>query len=61
MTTSAQQAQQQQQQLAAEAYAFRQLVAHLQGRKDVQNIEMMILTGFCAHAQSPLNKRATAY
>lgn len=33
--------------MAAEAYAFRQLVAHLQGRKDVQNIEMMILTGFC--------------
>ena len=36
------------QQQAAEAYAFRQLVAHLQGRADVQNIEMMILTGFCA-------------
>ena len=35
------------QQQAAEAYAFRQLVAHLQGRTDVQNIEMMILTGFC--------------
>ena len=30
-----------------EAYAFRQLVAHLQQRKDVQNIEMMILSGFC--------------
>jgi molybdopterin adenylyltransferase len=30
---------------AAEAYAFRQLVAHLQQRTDVQNIEMMILSG----------------
>ena len=33
--------------IAAEAYAFRQLVAHLQQRKDVQNIELMILSGFC--------------
>ena len=32
---------------AAAAYAFRQLVAHLQQRTDVQNIEMMILSGFC--------------
>ena len=32
---------------AAAAYAFRQLVAHLQARKDVQNIELMILSGFC--------------
>lgn len=31
----------------AQAYAFRQLVAHLQSRVDVQNIEMMILSGFC--------------
>jgi hypothetical protein len=34
--------------LAAEAYAFRALVAHLQSRTDVQNIELMILSGFCA-------------
>ena len=32
---------------AAEAYAFRQLVAHLQSRTDLQNIELMILSGFC--------------
>jgi len=30
-----------------EAYAFRQLVAHLQWRSDVQNIDIMNLTGFC--------------
>ena len=39
-------------QIAAEAYAFRQLVAHLQGRTDVQNIEMMILSGFCRNCLS---------
>ena len=32
---------------AAAAYAFRQLVAHLQMRTDVQNIELMTLSGFC--------------
>lgn len=32
---------------AAEAAAFRRLLAHLQKRSDVQNIEMMTLTGFC--------------
>ena len=30
-----------------EAAAFRRLVAHLQGRADVQNIDLMILAGFC--------------
>ena len=30
-----------------EAYAFRQLVAHLQARTDSQNIDMMNLAGFC--------------
>jgi hypothetical protein len=30
-----------------EAAAFRRLVAHLQARTDVQNIDMMNLTGFC--------------
>lgn len=30
-----------------EAAAFRKLVAHLQGRTDVQNIDMMNLAGFC--------------
>ncbi len=30
-----------------EAAAFRRLVAHLQERTDVQNIELMNLAGFC--------------
>ena len=30
-----------------EAAAFRRLVAHLRDRKDVQNIDMMNLAGFC--------------
>jgi len=30
-----------------EAAAFRRLVAHLQLRADVQNIDLMILAGFC--------------
>ncbi|MFN4354557.1 DUF1244 domain-containing protein [Parvibaculum sp.] len=30
-----------------EAAAFRRLVSHLQARKDVQNIDLMILAGFC--------------
>ena len=30
-----------------EAAAFRRLVRHLQGRSDVQNIDMMNLAGFC--------------
>lgn len=30
-----------------EAAAFRQLVAHLQQRTDVQNIDLMQLAGFC--------------
>ena len=30
-----------------EAAAFRKLVEHLRGRSDVQNIDMMTLTGFC--------------
>jgi len=40
------------QQTEAEAYAFRQLVAHLQMRTDVQNIELMILSGFCRNCLS---------
>lgn len=32
---------------AVAAAAFRRLVAHLQHRTDVQNIDMMGLTGFC--------------
>ncbi|MED6308964.1 MAG: DUF1244 domain-containing protein [Pseudomonadota bacterium] len=30
-----------------EAATFRRLVAHLQGRTDVQNIDLMNLAGFC--------------
>ena len=35
-----------------EAAAFRRLVAHLQARTDVQNIDMMNLTGFCRNCLS---------
>jgi hypothetical protein len=35
-----------------EAAAFRRLVAHLQERKDVQNIELMELAGFCRNCLS---------
>lgn len=34
-------------QLEMEAAAFRSLVKHLQNRKDVQNIDLMNLAGFC--------------
>ncbi|KAJ9469995.1 Molybdopterin adenylyltransferase [Diplonema papillatum] len=36
----------------AEAYAFRQLVEHLQANTDVQNIDMMNLSGFCRNCLS---------
>jgi hypothetical protein len=35
-----------------EAAAFRRLVAHLQERTDVQNIELMNLAGFCRNCLS---------
>ena len=35
----------------AAAYAFSQLVAHLQARTDLQNIELMILSGFCRNVR----------
>jgi hypothetical protein len=35
------------QQTQAEAAAFRALVAHLQQRSDLQNIDLMSLAGFC--------------
>ena len=38
--------------LEIEAAAFRSLVAHLQDRTDVQNIDMMNLTGFCRNCLS---------
>ena len=40
------------QQQALEAAAFRRLVAHLQGRTDVQNIDLMNLAGFCRNCLS---------
>jgi hypothetical protein len=35
-----------------EAAAFRRLVAHLQARTDVQNIELMNMAGFCRNCLS---------
>ena len=40
------------QQTLAEAAAFRSLVAHLQERNDVQNIDLMTLAGFCRNCLS---------
>ena len=40
------------QKIALEAAAFRRLVAHLQDRTDVQNIDMMNLSGFCRNCLS---------
>lgn len=40
------------QQQALEAAAFRRLVAHLQARTDVQNIDLMNLSGFCRNCLS---------
>ena len=39
-------------QIEAEAAAFRQLVAHLRERTDVQNIDLMELAGFCRNCMS---------
>ena len=41
-----------QQQLELEAAAFRALRAHLQERTDVQNIDLMNLSGFCRNCLS---------
>jgi hypothetical protein len=38
---------QQQQQQKIESQVLRRLLAHLDERKDVQNIDLMILAGFC--------------
>jgi len=40
------------QQTQAEAAAFRALIAHLQQRSDVQNIDLMNLAGFCRNCLS---------
>lgn len=39
-------------QVELEAAAFRTLVAHLRDRKDVQNIDLMNLSGFCRNCLS---------
>lgn len=39
-------------QIQLEAAAFRRLVAHLQKRSDVQNIDLMNLSGFCRNCLS---------
>ena len=40
------------QQTAIEAAAWRTLVGHLRKRTDAQNIELMILAGFCRNCMS---------
>ena len=37
---------------ALDAVAFRRLLAHLDSRKDVQNIDLMILANFCRNCLS---------
>ncbi len=39
-------------QIELEAAAFRRLLAHLQERTDVQNIDLMDLAGFCRNCLS---------
>ena len=46
--------------IALEAAAFRRLVAHLQERSDVQNIDMMNLAGFCRNCLSRWYREAAA-
>jgi phage terminase small subunit len=46
--------------LELEAAAFRRLLAHLDERKDVQNIDMMNLTGFCRNCLSRWYQEAAA-
>ncbi|MCL5043140.1 MAG: DUF1244 domain-containing protein [Gammaproteobacteria bacterium] len=41
-----------------EAAAFRTLLAHLNNRKDVQNIELMTLAGFCRNCLAKWYKAA---
>lgn len=44
----------------AEAAAFRRLVAHLRGRTDVQNIDLMTLAGFCRNCLADWYREAAA-
>lgn len=43
-----------------EAAVFRRLVAHLRGRTDVQNIDLMILAGFCRNCLGDWYREAAA-
>ena len=43
-----------------EAAVFRRLLAHLDSRKDVQNIELMNLAGFCRNCLSKWYAEAAA-
>ncbi len=43
-----------------EAAAFRRLVAHLQSRTDVQNIDIMNLAGFCRNCLARWYQEAAA-
>ena len=47
-----------QERLELEAAAFRRLVAHLDSRKDVQNIDLMNLSGFSRNCLSKWYKAA---
>ena len=47
-----------QQQTEIEAAAFRRLLEHLDERKDVQNIDLMILAGFCRNCLTKWYKAA---
>lgn len=48
------------QQQALEAATFRRLLAHLDSRKDVQNIDLMNLAGFCRNCLSKWYQAAAA-
>lgn len=43
-----------------EAAAFRRLLAHLNARTDVQNIELMTLAGFCRNCLADWYREAAA-
>jgi hypothetical protein len=45
---------------ALEAQVFRRLVEHLQKRADVQNIDLMILAGFCRNCLADWYREAAA-
>jgi hypothetical protein len=43
-----------------EAAAFRRLVEHLRGRTDVQNIDLMVVGGFCRNCLADWYREAAA-